>query len=308
MYRRLTRYFCIVKNFLKKMLNVKDNTAYSLCSFVLKEINGSLDLPKNTELNSESRIHEYRKTIKRCRSLLWLFKQCTDEGDYIRIDEKLSIVAGNMGERRDATVNLRTFINLTQIHGSFLPENVRKHIINTLTDNLNEAYSAHNNYPLKAESVFLDILKTIRTDLITMDISSCKRSDFINAIDKAYYKAAQLYYDSRNILDTEVIHKWRKSTKRLLFQLKFTPGIDRILMEHTITKIEKITNLLGQDHDLAILENILETRAGLTKEDFQKIHLVVIKDRARLQKESFRMGEEIFSEQYVRNFRIKSYT
>lgn len=302
-----TKYLCIIRNFLKKMLRVKDSTAYSLRDIIKSEITHSLALPYNPEYNAESRIHEYRKSIKRCRSLLCLFKQCINESDYERLDNKLSVTAGEMAERRDATVNLRTFLNLTQFNSTFLPDDIRLQIANELTKNLEKAYSGSENNPLKTEAFLLDSLKVIWNDMNSLNIRSCTHSDFLNAIGIAHFKAAQLYYDSRNTLDTEIIHKWRKFTKRLLLQLKYTPDIDRLLLNPIITKLDKITDLLGRDHDLAVLENKLIENFNLSKENIQKIHLVVTKERAKLQKETFRIGEEIFSEKEVRSFKIQNF-
>ncbi len=307
MLKWLTKYLCSIKYFLRKMLKVKDTTAYSIRDIIVREITNSLTLQHNSEYNTELRIHEYRKTIKRCRSLLWLFRLCIEELDYMQLDEKLSIVAGEMAERRDATVNLRTFLNLVQTHTTFLPENVNQQITNDLTENLKIAYAICNNNPIKTEASLLDDLKTVLTDLNSINIKPCTHSDFLNSIEKSHYKAAQLYFDSRNTLETEIIHKWRKSTKRLLLQIRFTPGIDQLLMEPIITKLDKITDSLGRDHDLAVLENTLKENRRLSKENFQKIHLVVMKERAKLQKETFWLGEEVFSKEHVRTFRLKSY-
>ena len=78
-------------------------------------------------------------------------------------------------------------------------------------------------------------------------------------------------------------------------------------MNPIITKLDKITDLLGRDHDLAVLENKLIENFNLSKENIQKIHLVVTKERAKLQKETFRIGEEIFSEKEVRSFKIQNF-
>ncbi len=303
----LTKYLCSIKYFLRKVLRVKDTTAYSIREIIVREITNSLALQHNSEYNAESRIHEYRKAIKRCRSLLWVFRLCIDEFEYTQLDEKFSKVGGDMAERRDATVNLRTFLHLRQTHSTFLPENINQQITNDLTENLKIAYAICNNNPIKTEASLLDNLKTVWTDLNSINIKPCSHSDFLNTIEKSHYKAAQLYFDSRNTLETEIIHKWRKSTKRLLLQLKFTPSIDQILMDPIITKLDKITDSLGRDHDLAVLENTLKENIRLSRENFQKIHLIVIKERAKLQKEAFWLGEEVFSKEHVRNFRLKSF-
>ena len=307
MLKWFTKYLCIIRNFLKKMLRIKDTTAYSLRDIIKGEITHSLSLQFNSDYNIESRIHEYRKAIKRCRALLWLFKQCIDESDYEHLDNKFSVTAGEMSERRDATVNLRTFLNLTQFNSTFLPDDIRHQIAGTLTDRVDKAYSDSENGPVKTEAFLLDSLKEIWNDLNSLDIKFCTHDNLLNAIGKTHFKTAQLYYDSRNTLDTEIIHKWRKFAKRLLLQLKFTPDINRLLLNPIITKLDKITNLLGRDHDLAVLENMLRENFNLSKEIIQKIYLVITKERAKLQKETFQLGEELFSENKVINFSIQSF-
>ncbi len=303
----LTKYLCIVKNYLKKMLKIPDSTSYSIRDIILREITSSLALQLNSELNSESRIHEYRKSIKRCRSLLRLLKQCINEIDYERLDNKLSEVAEEMTQRREATVNLRTFLKLTQNYQTFVPEDIKKQVIADLTQKLEKAYGMINTDPVKTESSILFHLKALWSDLNNIAIKSSTYSDFIDTIEKTHYKAARLYFDSRNTLDTEIIHKWRKYTKHLLLQMRFTPEIDRTEMEPLLSKLDRISELLGKDHDLAVLETKLKENPILHTENLQTIHLVICKERTIIQKETFKLGEEVFSESQVRNLRIKSY-
>ena len=286
------------------MLKIQDSTAQTIREVIVKEIAGTLSLQYNSEFNIESRIHEYRKAIKRCRALLRLLKNFIGENVFETIDKKLSMAAGDMAQRRDATVNLRSFINLSLAYSHTITENIRQSITNELTEKVKKAYETEIIDPVKTEESILIFLKTILDELNEIRIKPATHSDFSTAIEKSYFKAANLFTDAKNSLETEVIHKFRKFTKHLLFQLKFTPDLDKTYLNPLITKLDNISDFLGKEHDLAVLDKTLATNTNLLKEDLLKVHLIIVKERARLQKETFRLAEEVYSEENVRNFKV----
>ena len=61
-----------------------------------------------------------------------------------------------------------------------------------------------------------------------------------------------------------------------------------------ISLLEKLSDTLGDEHDLAIMEDYLTANFELNEEDRKMLHLCVIKERSHLQKEAFNLGAKLY--------------
>ena len=279
----------------------------SIRGFILSEITQMLSFNDTSIQDHESRIHEYRKALKRCRSLLRLIRYCMSAFSYERINGLLSNASKEIEEQRDSTVLLQTYLNLMKVHEDRLSPWVKDTVKDYLEMRLSNAYvnietKILNNY----ESLFSRYLKTAYCELYTLKSDPCDASDVQTVIEKSYYTAANLYLNSKKTLDTQVIHKWRKSCKHLLLQLKFAPDNDAGSYHQLINTLDHIIYMLGIDHDLAMLGYVIQNLIPILKDDIQRMLLIIFKERAKLQKLIFRTGEDLFSEDQVRNFRFVS--
>jgi CHAD domain-containing protein len=128
-----------------------------------------------------------------------------------------------------------------------------------------------------------------------IELQPIENRNLILLIKKTYHKTAKLYNDARSSLDTEIIHKWRRFNKHLLFQLKLSPFRTNNNTSKMISSLEELSDILGAEHDLAIMEDYLKDNFNLSKEDQQQIHLIVSKERSRLQKTAFAIGAKLFT-------------
>jgi CHAD domain-containing protein len=132
-----------------------------------------------------------------------------------------------------------------------------------------------------------------------LNIRSLDHSDILNTIEKAYIKSVEAFQDASYKLDTEIIHSWRKQAKTLLIQLKYSPLLPGQKPDNMIATLDNLTELLGKEHDLAVLEETLYSILDPEKEEKQKIHLLISKSRAKLQKKSFEIGKTLFSQEVL---------
>ena len=294
MFRKNRRYFYRFNRRIKKMLLVKENLENELRDSIVSQISYSMALEHDTGISDEVRVHELRKAVKRSRALLRLLKPAIDEESFYTIDEILGNSARSIAEQREATVNLRTFINMSCNASGYLPLELRNYILETLTKKIDLIYNQSlHNFPHQLHTSLL-YLKRVKSKIETTSLHSINDKDLSALISKTYQKTARLYNDARYSLDTEIIHKWRRFNKHLLFQLKLSPLQTNKNTSNIIVMLEKLSDMLGDEHDLAIMENYLRENFELSKEDQQHIHLCVSKERSRLQKEAFKLGAKLY--------------
>ncbi len=295
MFHRYRRYFYRFNRKLKKMLLVKEKLEVDLQESIVSQITMSIDLGKDDAISDEVKVHELRKAIKRSRALLRLLKPGLQKKSFFSMDELLAKSARKLADQREATVNLRTFINLTNCSNQSFPKDLKNIILEGLSKKINHSYNlSQHNFSVQIQSSLL-ILKRINSKIEVITLPSLEEKEIANLIKKTYYKTCKLYKDALYSLDTEIIHKWRKFNKHLLFQLKYSPLEHNTKTNEMISLLINLSNILGDEHDLAILEDYLQANFELKEEDQRQIHLLVVKERNQLQKEAFKLGAKLYA-------------
>jgi CHAD domain-containing protein len=108
----------------------------------------------------------------------------------------------------------------------------------------------------------------------------------------------------------ENLHEWRKSVKYLRYQLEFLQSIKEKVLAEMAEEAHQLADALGLDHDLAVLEELLQRqlRNATTRKQFSLLIELIHQRRAELQDEADHLGPQIFAEtrtQFLK--RLKNY-
>ena len=295
MFGRYRKYFYRINRRLGKMLLVKESLEIELRDSIIAQIDTSVSLKEDPSVNDEAKVHELRKAVKRSRALLKLLKPALDDTSYYTMDEILGNSARLLTDQREATVNLRTFINLTTNRKDILSTELRNTVLKGLTEQINQSYNlGQTNFSNQLQNSIVSLIAA-KEKILNLPLNAINEKNLSVLMRKTYQKAARLFHDARFSFDTEIIHKWRKYSKHLLFQLKLSPLRNGMMMQQFVRLLERLSDQLGDEHDLAVLENYLLNTFDLTKEYQQQIHLIVAKERMRLQNEAFKLGAKLFA-------------
>lgn len=295
MYGRYRWYIYRFNRRIKKMLLVKENLEIELRESIVNQLTNSFTLENDSSASDEVRVHELRKAVKRSRALLRLLKPALDESFFYDIDEMLGKSARLLADQREATVNLRTFINLIHSSADSLPQELKNTILDGLSQKIDHSYNSLPNDFADQLHASLLLLKQVKDKMEKIPLQHIESNNILLLIKNTYQKTAKLYDDARYSLETEIIHKWRRYTKHLLFQLKLSPFHRNLGTRKMISLLEDLSDTLGNEHDLAIMEEYLQENFNLGKDEQQKIHLIVSKERSKLQKYAFAMGQKLFA-------------
>ncbi len=277
------------------MIKTKIDINDSVIGSISREIEYAVHLKKIQSNETEMLIHEYRKIVKRIRAILRLIRPLLKEKTFFDLDFELSQIAKSIATARDTGVNLRSLLKLDSISKEKLPKEIKTRAITELSKQYKLAYlDSEGGLNDRLEGVLFH-LHIFLNKLNKTELGQSKPDQMFRSLTKSYYKAARLYKDAYSSLDKEVIHKWRKSNKRLLLQLIYFP-LDLVKEEKIVSQLHKLTDILGTDHDYAELESNLSHNLNLTFDEVQILHRIIDNLRLKIQKKAFEIGRELYSQ------------
>jgi len=263
----------------------------------------------HTARAKDASVHTSRKRLKEVRALLRLVRDGIGEKQFNRENKTLRDAARPLSEVRDATaliealqslqkryagtVNTSTFKSARKALGQRRTR-IRRHILLTgkvLTKTAFVVEKARN----RAEQWNLKVgpWKVLQSGL-----------------HRSYKQGYKAMTDASKEASDEHLHEWRKRVKDLRYQLELLEPLWPEVMGVTAKQAKTLTELLGDDHDLAVLRGLLENELKETlKDEAVKILQGLIDSRrADLQHSALSLSEKLFAEspeQFVE--RIKTY-
>ncbi len=109
-------------------------------------------------------------------------------------------------------------------------------------------------------------------------------------------KAMRASYSSGT---TDAFHEWRKRAKYLRYQLEALAPLYPEMIAPQAAELDRLGELLGEEHDLAVLGDLVRDEPAATADERERTLLLVLAARARLelQWEARPIGHALYSEQ-----------
>ena len=242
--------------------------------FLFTELNEFL---KNIHKDPELSIHGLRKRTKFIRALLRF-----DPIGYVNLNTVLRDMSRVIAPYRDASVNLGTFNSLRLDS----PELVNSQIEAKLQSN---SYIL-NPIPSPNELARIEELVFRFREEFDRSIAEPSSQMVYLRIYKSFKSGKKALKRVQSDTDIELVHTWRKRTKRLWYQLRFLFGDELENQGHPLNSSHNLGTLLGEIHDLDVF------CLGLSHEDDATLMEHIAKKRLGLLKESLLEGEKLYSQ------------
>jgi hypothetical protein len=242
-----------------------------------------------------SRIHAARKELKRARATLRLMRDAIKPDCYQAEDATLRRVAQLLNDVRDSEVMLRTFSRLR----SSIRDSDPQMNLEPLHKLLLRARRAATSSELGNR------LKEIRTRLVesregTRGWSIANDLDLLTkGMQRTYRKGRLCYRDASESRTDELLHAWRRQVKYSAYQLEATGSVGR-KMTKRLRRCAKLADLLGKDHDLALLHKRIAD-ASLDAVSALRLTNLITQSRRRLQRQALELGARLYRRK-VRRF------
>ncbi len=237
-------------------------------------------------------IHDARKHLKKLRAITRLVRPAIGDESYLRETGSFRRVARRMATSRDAAVCVKT----VEILQKDAPEN----LLPTL-DAAHAFFSGaltHHRLPAHRtlDSISASLVETAAS---VRDWSfSCRCSKMLRkGMERIYRRARKAGIAAKETPSVELLHKWRMRTKEFWAVLRLFRGAENKRISRIEADAKELGDLLGKDHDLAVLKDILfreREAVGLSEEALVELEHHVETRRASLQRKSWELGEECY--------------
>jgi CHAD domain-containing protein len=238
-------------------------------------------------------LHDARKNLKKARSLLRLLRSSLPKATYRREMEMIRDCARTLADARDSDALLGTVRDLRELYAGEVPaaaftrlERVLRKRARTTRGDQGEGL-AETADRLEAG---LSRLESIPTQKLTLQA-------LLRALRRSYAAGRVAARRARLEPTVENLHEWRKRVKDLWYQERLVQTAWLELVEFRTTQAHRLSDLLGDDHDLAMLLELLrEEQRPVALAGSEQLIAVVEGRRLELQSRATLLGARLYAE------------
>lgn len=214
-------------------------------------------------------VHEMRKSFKRLRALLLFYDEYPEE-----FPQEFCIQIKNYGRLlsvlRESYVNIQIFERLTENNNLIADRKIK-----TAKEKLqvkNREIIDNSFFCSEDFKNLLRFTKSLEQQVVLMEIDRPSQIQLAKQLVISYQKSFNCYQLVGNNSDGEEIHDLRKKLKRLWYQFDLIQYLHPRYFRLKSDQLNKITEQLGEDHDLFVFLNDLKNdNLGF---DFSEIEII----------------------------------
>lgn len=254
----------------------------------------SYELSERVGSDPVDAIHTARKAIKKERSLLRLARGAMPRDQRERENAALREAARRVSGTRDADVMVESTSQLSERFAGQLPATA----FQTIQAHL-EARRALDSAFRKSAVVDPSALDELADVYARMDDWQLRKGGW-KALDsgilRAYRRGRRSFVRARVSGATDDLHAWRKRVKDLWYHERLlAPTCGPAVRGHA-KDLERLSDLLGDDHDLALLRQELDHDSTPVAVDLDAVIGLIDHRRSELQTEAISIGQRVYAE------------
>jgi CHAD domain-containing protein len=240
-------------------------------------------------------VHDTRKSLKRLRAAVRLGRGALGEGTYEQENRAFRDTGRRLAGVRDASVLIETLDELEQAVARELPSGATAGLREQLEAERKEALQS-----LKEDDVVIDAVVDELEDARTRTATWTFDTDGFTAVEpglrRIYRRGRKAMNAAAEEPSTENLHEWRKRVKDLWHAEQILRTASPKKMKKLARRTHRLSDLLGDDHDLAELRDYAATHRQCFDGRGAQVALVAVIDRRRkdLQREALSLGAKLY--------------
>jgi len=240
----------------------------------------------------EDAVHEARRRFKKVRAVWRLLRDQIGSEEYRRRNIFFRDQARHLASMRDATALLESLDFLEQQFLGFFSEGA--------TGQFREWLESHH----QAQKLDRESLEAVAHQLTEhqpeiLDFSMAGYSPEIIArgITRVYRRGHRALEQCEKSPSEARMHEWRKRAKYLRYHYQLLEFIWQPIFNPTESEFHRLTDLLGQHHDLAMLKEKLESARGQIQETGRQALLALAERQQHLlYQDALQLGHLLYAE------------
>ncbi len=247
--------------------------------------------------HGDEAIHEARKSLKRMRALVRLARGELGEEVYRRHNDCMRDAARELAGLRDAAALREALEELLVWLGSRAPQSRFQPIATWLA-------SRHADHFDERSTQLVKLISSVRGRLQTLDAEVDdwpQRHDgwktLAAGLRRVFRRGRSEYAEVLWRPTDEALHCWRKRVKYLRYQHQLLQPIWPEFMDAAIDQADELGELLGKDHDLAILAATCSGSSNSAPPStLRALNRRIVERRMELQTRCRVLGQRIYTE------------
>ncbi|HWJ33647.1 MAG TPA: CHAD domain-containing protein [Steroidobacteraceae bacterium] len=276
------------------MKNARDSAMRSVRGIMIAQLDkSSLELRKRAA--SDGIVHEVRNELKRARASLRFLRECVGESAFHRENRFIRDAARPLRSVRDAKVLVHAFTETRGDAGDGAAEAFRVRVMRELQRERRESRGRPEDGVRAAVAI-----GDVRRRIAGIPAAQLDRVAVSAGVKRVYKSGLKALAKVRQEATDERLHEWRKQVKYLFHQIDILSGLSAGHFAKIRQRSRRLAALLGQDHDLAVLQQKvgqISRAAGLTDDSsaLRDWSDGVGRRRAALQRKAHRLGGRLYS-------------
>jgi len=253
---------------------------------------GEVDDPS---LDRAEAVHQVRKRMKKLRGLVRLVRPALGE-QYKPLNARFRDVAGRLGNLRDADVMLETFDRV--VERSPVPQASDHYaaLRAALTGRRRELHEQFGDIDAVIGAA-RDDLADAREQVADWSLDEIGYDAAAGGLKKTYKRARGAMDEALNDPTDEQLHEWRKRAKYHWHHVRLLEHVWDRPMKARRKAAKTLTDLLGDDHDLAVLTEALKEMADRFNDNrVDQFVDEATTRRAELRADALPVGAKLFAE------------
>jgi CHAD domain-containing protein len=242
-------------------------------------ISKSLKLLRRTDVPDADAIHDIRVLMKKAKAVLKLTGPFLENRIFEKDIESLKSVGQIMSSWRDTSVHRKTLKEFKKKYPGIFTELKDYEAVASLlrkTDTSPEIEKQLKDDTMKIDELLTKSIYRIRFH----QINNIDPAELLRNLELSFETVRKIYLECRNSPKPEGLHRFRKRSKDLLYQLYFFRQLNPAAVKSMERRLDSVTMNLGKYNDLyQLLKSI-----GYVNPDFSEFSIfddLVIKMRER---------------------------
>jgi CHAD domain-containing protein len=282
-------------------LSIADDVPSSVRACAREQLAGAVGRLERAGEDPVTAVHEARKHLKKTRALLRLVRPALGRHAYRSENDALREAGLALSGTRDADVLVQTAVALAEHAAGRLPadtfEQLREALAAEAAGRRADGDGDGDGIPQLAG--VLEALRAAERRIEAWPLQDADWETVLVGLARAYARGRDAFAVARAEPTPERLHDWRKRAKDLWYcQRLLTPAWPDVLAAQA-EEAHALTELLGDDHDLAVLAERLAAPAPLSPVvDAERAALLALVEQrsGELRTAATQLGRRVYAE------------
>jgi CHAD domain-containing protein len=265
----------------------------------LEQIDRARSELRDTDMEAAESVHQARKRFKKLRSLLRLVRPALDANRYKRENRCFRDLGRKLAGARDAEVLLETLDSLAVNAGERSSANEEVAVLRQVLERRRDEHLEGSGQDL--DSHMAQVAAALDDSIARVAKWNPGAAGFAAVgpgLKRSYRQGRKAMRRALRQPGDAQFHEWRKRVKDHWYHSRLLQGLWPGLMKAHGRELKRLSDLLGDDHDLAVFRQTIEALADdtLTADAGSRLLDRVTRRQNRLRSQARRLGARVYAE------------